>query len=128
MSGVAAVLSLSLFLFPTGGCLMRSSNQWEAPAGRQLSQKLVVRVDQMREGDKGILGSIENHPSMAHALPNPVVLQGTVAQQPSGWTATAIRLRYPKHKMKDVKVKDRVALGVVQKDVCICTARVETHA
>src|ERR1051325_4027940 len=99
MSGVVAAL-LSLVLFSSGGCLMRSSNKtvlklhWEAPAGREPSQKLVVRVDEMREPDKGMLGYIENHPSMAHSMPSPVEIQGTVVHRPADWSAPTITLRY----------------------------------
>ena len=97
--------------------------QWEAPAGRQPDDKIVVRVDELEAADKGVLGSVENHPSLAHSMPNPIEIRGTVLH-PRAWIASLVKLKYPKYKMKDAKLNDRVALALVKKVTCICAGRV----
>jgi hypothetical protein len=98
--------------------------QWEAPAGRQPEHKIVVHVDEMQVSDKGLFGPIENHPSMAHSMPNPIEITGSVIQHAADWSAARVKLKYPQYKMKEAKVQDRLALAIVAKDTCICMTRV----
>lgn len=98
--------------------------QWEAPAGRQPRQKIIMVIDELEAAGKGLLGSIENHPSLAHSMPNPMQMRGPVIRHPADWTADQVTLRYPNYKMKDAKVKDRIALAIVPNNVCICIAPV----
>jgi hypothetical protein len=97
--------------------------QWEAPVGRAPQAKIVVRVDELKEGDKGVLGSIENHPSMAHSIPNPIEIHGPVTHRPADFGGGAVSLKYPKYKLPDARVADRLALAIVGKSTCICVAR-----
>src|SRR5262249_16236769 len=87
-------------------------------------RKIIVRIDELKEADKGLLGSVENHPSLAHSIPDPIDMTATVISHSADWSAASVKLRYPKHKMKDAKVKDRVALGLFAKDKCICMTEV----
>lgn len=100
--------------------------QWEAPVGRAPQAKIAVRVDELKEGDKGVLGPIENHPSMAHSIPSPVEIHATVTHRPADFAGVAVTLKYPKYKLADARVGDRLALAIVARTTCICAARIPT--
>jgi hypothetical protein len=127
---VAKGISFAVSLLLTGACMIRSSEknlmvlQWEAPVGRTPQAKIVVHVDELKEGDKGVLGPIENHPSMAHSIPNPIEIHGTVTHRPADFAGGSVTLKYPKYKLADARVADRLALAIVGKTTCICVARV----
>jgi hypothetical protein len=96
---------------------------WEGAAGRQPTEKIVVRVEAVERGDKGALGSIQNHPSLAGSMPDPMVLRGDVVARAGSFAASAASVRYPRVELKEVAAKDRVALGLVG-GACICLERV----
>jgi hypothetical protein len=109
---------------------MRSSGrelvqlQWEGAAGRQPESKLVVQVRERKEGAPGTLGQLGNHPSLARSVPSPVDIQAAVLAHTGSWSAPNVALRYPKYKLPDAALNERLALGVLGQNVCICLARV----
>ena len=58
--------------------------------GRTPQDKIVVRVDELIEPDRAVLGPIDNHPSMAHSMPNPIDIRGTVLHRSPGWAADRV--------------------------------------
>lgn len=98
--------------------------EWESAAGRQPTEKIVVRVDTVEPADKGVLGSVSNHPSVARSMPSPMVLSGKVVVHGATFTASAAAVQYPKYELASVAPKDRVAMGLVAGSTCICLQRI----
>jgi hypothetical protein len=108
---------------------MRSSGKdvqlrWEGSAGRQPETKLVVQVQKLEVAGQGVLGQLENHPSLAHSMPDPVDLKASVLHHTGAWSGASVALRYPKYKLPDAAAHDRLALAVIGQQVCICLAHV----
>ena len=108
---------------------MRSSEKnvqlrWEGAAGRQPEGKLLVQVRELKAAGQGLLGQLENHPSLARSLPDPVDIQASVLRHTGSWSGSSVSLRYSRYELPEAAVNDRLALAVIGQEVCICIARV----
>jgi hypothetical protein len=91
--------------------------KWEWPAKRKVSRYLFVRLDRLEKDSGGVLG-IGNSPSLADAIPDAIKLHGKVIRG-SEKDPTEVTLRAPGPELPELKVGDRVALGLLNDDVCI---------
>lgn len=97
--------------------------KWEWPADRQPDDKIIVRVNDVKQQGGGFFG-IKRSPSIASNLPDPIELRAAVIEGGEGWTANSVKLILPKLELPGVKVDHKVALGILAKKTCICAARV----
>jgi len=108
---------------------MRSSGKhvqlrWEGAAGRQPEGKLLVQVQELKAAGQGLLGQLENHPSLARSIPEPVDINASVLRYTGSWSGSSVSLRYSRYELPDGAVNDRFALALIGQEVCICLARV----
>jgi len=130
------VISCAVSLLLTGACMARAPKgvaqksvlelYAEEPVGRAPQDKVVIRVDQLQEADQGFLGALGNHPSLAHAMPQPIEIRGTVLVGSFVEDVGTVKLRAPKAKLRDLQVGDRLALGLVARTTCICATLLPT--
>lgn len=95
---------------------------WEWADGRKPERFLVVRVHKVAKDRGGPLG-VGKSPSMAAALPDATNLEGSLIHGADGRSDATVALTLPGVEASSVSTGDRVALGIVSGDVCICVAR-----
>ncbi|MEI2743426.1 MAG: hypothetical protein V9G63_13530 [Candidatus Competibacter sp.] len=96
--------------------------KWEWPGDRTPDYRILVRVDRLAQPDQGLFGW-KKSPSLASALPDPIELTGTVIAGQQDWLGKTITLSLPKLELASAGEGDRVAMGVLIQNVCICIAK-----
>jgi hypothetical protein len=81
-------------------------------------------VQELKAAGQGLLGQLENHPSLAGSVPEPVDIKATVLRHTGSGSASSVSLRFSKYELPDAAVNDRLALALIGQEVCICLARV----
>lgn len=81
----------------TGGCAMSADIElnWEWPAGRQIEQRILIKIDKMKEQGSGLFG-IKTSPSFAASVPDPIVITGTVLNDDKLISGKSVSIIAPK--------------------------------
>jgi hypothetical protein len=122
------IFSLFVVVGITGGCNMSQSNaglshyQWEWPADRKPHNRILVKINKLEKQGEGIFG-VKNSPSIASNLPDAMVLEGIVVQSDTKMAEQSLVLTFPKIEIPDIAIGDKIALGIVENDVCICAEK-----
>ncbi len=133
----AAILAVAVVLsfapVGSGGNAMSESTSepvsltWEWPADRVPDRRLLVHVEDISAESGGLFG-VRQSPSMAAALPDPVVVTATVVAGPEDWTGRRIALRLPRPELAGVAPGDHAGIGVLGENVGICIAKAPATA
>ncbi len=94
---------------------------WEWPADRVPDHRLLIHVEDIHDEQGGMFG-IRQSPSLAAALPDPVVVTATVVAGPEAWAGQRLTLRLPRLELGGVTPGDHAGLGVLGDEVAICIA------
>lgn len=93
--------------------------RWEWPADRQVQNKLLVRVTNIKEQGGGLFG-INKSPSIADNLPDPVILTGTIIKSSNNTDGKTVSIVVPKPEIESINSGDHGLFGLVNGSVCIC--------
>jgi len=109
---VTSVLCLMMF---AGGCMAQDGLNWEWPAGRRADSVVRVRIVAIKPESRGWFG-VRNSPSMAEALPDPVLVSIEAEPDGQGGNAAplaATTLRMPKAELGAVVVGQSAELSLI---------------
>lgn len=98
-----------------------ASLNWQWPDNRQPQTRVALKVTSVEAESRGFLG-IKRSPSLARSFPEPVVVTGIALKGDAA--GTVFRLRLPKKEVPDVNSGDRIGIGIVDGDTCICVRKV----
>ncbi|MFM9970473.1 MAG: hypothetical protein ACKVQK_18950 [Burkholderiales bacterium] len=96
---------------------------WQWPADRIPDIRLLAKVSKFEKQKEGLLGTNKS-PSIAGNLPDAHVLTGTIVEGSNLSSNQVFTLTLPRIEAVDIAVNDYVALGIIDKDICICIAKV----
>ena len=99
--------------------------KWEWPAERKVTDRLLIKVDSIKEKGTGFFG-VGGSPSIADNIPDPVVISGTVTKGSQFTDGKSLMVVTPKLEVESIKKDSYVVLGIVEKDICICIVPVES--
>lgn len=98
---------------------------WEWRAQRAVNQRVGLRIESLKKEKPRFFGLL-NSPSLGSSLPDPMNITGKVISVDRQGTAIAgqtIAFRVPRMEVKDVKVGDLIAIGIIgEMAVCIAPA------
>lgn len=93
--------------------------QWEWPADRKPTKRVLIKINKIEKQGEGIFG-VKKSPSIASNLPDAMVLEGSIIKSDTQISEQSIVLTFPKIEIPEINVGDKVALGLVDNEVCIC--------
>lgn len=100
--------------------------RWEWPANRNIEKRIAVKIEKIKDASQGFLG-IKGSPSLAAALPDPVVVTGTIVTGDPLLKGKIVRLTLPKLELETIEVGHLAMLGLVAPYTCVCIKRVEEN-
>ena len=98
---------------------------WQWSAGRSPDHRILVSIKSLKEGDSGWFG-INKSPSIADNLPDPMIVNASVLEGPEDWVGREVVLVIPRPELGDIQSGDKVGLGVINNDTCICAVKSPT--
>lgn len=98
---------------------------WEWPAERQIEQRILIKINKMKEQGSGFFG-IKKSPSLATNLPNPIVITGTVLGDDKLIAGKTVSVVAPKIEVESLNAGGFAVVGIVDTDTCICLVAVES--
>jgi hypothetical protein len=123
-TAIAALCYAAFSLIPVEAAMPQThpdlSLKWEYPAGRTAERFLMVRLDKAEKEGGGFLG-IGRSPSMADALDDARLWTGTVTE--GDVIGSQVHIRVPGTDVPEAGQGDQVALGIVEKTICICVRK-----
>jgi hypothetical protein len=102
----------------------RTGLRWEGRDNRVPDRFLVLRVQRVEKEGGGLFG-LRRSPSLAENLPDATILEGEEIG-PSG-NGARVTLHLPGADLPPVNRGDRVVLGVVGENACICVLAPPSH-
>ncbi|WP_185231141.1 hypothetical protein [Teredinibacter franksiae] len=111
----------------TGGCAMSADIElnWEWPADRQIEQRVLIKIEKIKEQGSGFFG-LKKSPSLAASVPDPVVITGTVLGEDKLIAGKTISVVAPKLEVESISAGGFAVAGIVETDICICLVAVES--
>jgi len=101
--------------------------RWEWPANRNIEKRIAIKVEGVTKAGQGPFG-IKGSPSLAAALPDPVVVTGQIVGGDPHNTGMVVRLTLPRLELVDIAAGGYAMLGLVGRDTCICIKPIEADA
>ena len=101
--------------------------EWEWPAERQLENRVLVRVNEIKPEGNGLFG-LKSSPSLATSFPEPTVLTGFIVKGGEVINGKEVELVLPKVELEQLKVGQLAMLGIVNSNICICVKKVESES
>lgn len=98
---------------------------WEWPADRQIEQRVLIKIDKMKEQGSGFFG-IKKSPSLAASVPDPIVITGTVLGDDTLIAGKTVSVVAPKLEVESLSAGGFAVAGIVETDICICLIAVES--
>lgn len=95
--------------------------KWEWPAGRAPDARIAIRVDDVAAEGSGWFGT-KRSPSIAGNLPDPYRVRGDAIGVDPAWTGKQLEIVLPRAELPEVRPGERLAMGLVSGQVCICVA------
>ncbi len=92
---------------------------WEWPADRELSDKLVIKVTSIANHESGWFG-LKRSPSIVEGVPDPVDLTGEILRGGRALAGQSVSLMLPRLELEGIIEGDIVAIGLLEATTCIC--------
>ena len=113
----ALAVALVLFMFIWSTSVKSDTLHWQWRAHRATKNVVTATIADIQKASTGLFG-IGGSPSMADALPDPIVVSFAVAGAPAK-TSKTLKLKMPRLELGVLKVGDSVTLEFVEDDICV---------